>query len=276
MNKQIKSTDWKCIWGKYKWHIAPFAFFIVSIIISLIILYDDENKITLSLAILGSGFTIFQFWISEINKKRRMNFNIMLETFNEYIKSIDRFKSYLNLNTSIDNLIDLNDTIYNIKSGLNETISCAESVMHFFNDKSINESFIKLISQLSDFKRFIDEQKGVFDRTKIRNEGAIIDVKIDYVKILSEFIDLLNEEITLNSVTRSKNEINILNVKKEKIQIQIEANKLEVDKTKYNHNINFYESQIDFITKTNNYLCEINKVDIIIRVILRKRLQNSY
>lgn len=128
-----------------KLYWKPVSVLIAVIILTWIVflLWDKigsiETRITGIITFLGLGFTVFQFWVSEINKDRRQRLEFK---YNEYLRA--------------QKLLDA------IPQTLNKEMGRAE----FVNPHGVSSTLMNLIG---DFKGFVNNQNDHFF-SEIKNE----------------------------------------------------------------------------------------------------------
>jgi hypothetical protein len=206
MIKVIKRFNWNSIWNKYKWHIFPFLIFVAAIIISLKLLSNDSSQIALSLTVLGAGFAIFQFWISEININRRKKYDLKYSLLKEYITSVDSFELVLDDRFLVDKIVEVDNLWYKAVEGMNKINSCFNLIKTVFIIDDIH------ILRMSSLQHKLDS-KMLEWKSEILSSINIYSQKIEYKNSEIESIR--------NLIEANQNIINKINTADEDLSIKI-------------------------------------------------------
>lgn len=82
--------------------LTPFVFLIAVIGLTWYLFFyigivtDNEERLTLLVAILAVTFGTIQFWISEINNKKRREFDLRYESYKDFVLIIDSISETIN------------------------------------------------------------------------------------------------------------------------------------------------------------------------------------
>lgn len=263
------------LWLKYKWHITPFVILLSAIVVSLSILNSDSTKITLSLSILGSGFAIFQFWISEINIKRRREYDLKLSLYNQYIDKINSYRSNLFIKISIDSFVDINNLQYNITNSQLEIILFINSFSFFFKNTEIKTQKKELLlNQMSKINTQISDFKVNDEKHRVNYQSNLISINNKAIKNQSLIIDKLT--IFMKDYNNSDINSNFDNLQltflKEYSGCYDNYNKLSIKSEEISFNITMYNFQIDFIKDFYSLIEEFDKVEIAYRYCLQESI----
>lgn len=110
---------------KFKSYIPPILFLIAVVALTyFIFIYahfvdDSEKRITGIIALLGLSLGIFQFWIREINNKKRRDFELKYEVYKEILKTIESIGQKLNIEMT-NSEINLHGLVSSLMNLINE------------------------------------------------------------------------------------------------------------------------------------------------------------
>ena len=194
--------------SKYKWHIAPFVIFVASIVISLCILNNDPNKILLSLSILGVGFTIFQFWVSELNTKRRRDYNLKYQAYIELNNAIQNITDNYIIGMNQKENIDVQLLDSNIAMQVNRTFQILGSNINFlFKGIMKNKDYYEINIILNSILEVTSTYRNSIDKytpDNEKNNGKYLDRRIWFEAMAKNLIELYNCQNRFCSLLESK------------------------------------------------------------------------
>jgi len=169
-------------WSKYKWHITPLIILITSIVISLCLIANDVNKAPLSLSVLGSGFVIFQFWIREINIKRRREYDLRIHAYKELNDSIQIIFQIYNTYAPQKEDMDVKSLDSSMRNQINIIFQMlGRNIIFLFKNiegrdeyNEINKILMTIINETNAFKNRVEKRIS----NKDESNGRILDREV--------------------------------------------------------------------------------------------------
>lgn len=195
-------------WIKYRFWIAA-GIFILSVVVALWMLLayckiaDEELRYPLSLAIIGLGFTLGQFYFQVNENRYQKNHsrqqeentrlkNLQLLTYKEIVNRLDAYIESLNRNLADIDSISLKDFVWHF----NITSNSLDQFLHMylpqvFNGINIKNEFIDFTNRLNSLSNVVSKMEGenVSSRKKMLVEiPALKDEIKEFIKLFKELV----------------------------------------------------------------------------------------
>lgn len=126
------------------------------IFFSLDLISDNEKRLTGVIALMGLGFGIFQFWMSEINNDRRKNYELRFDAYKEIVSLIQSVSETINDAMTSKEIIEVHGLVGKIMNQVNRI----DVIMHIYNDFLFAE-----IYETTESKKVLEILEKILRRT---------------------------------------------------------------------------------------------------------------
>lgn len=246
--------------SKNKRYIAPFGIFLTSVAISLCVINNEPTRITLSLSILGLGFAIFQFWVSEMNSENRKQYDIKLSIYKEYTKSINQFSTLFNFKINIYNIEDAEDKAFFITKAYADLISTLDQCKIIFKISDKNKNLSNLLNSASKLHSQFTRYR--MDIMELRTETYKLKKSemTENITLWKDKSDTINKELK-NVKEGIPFDYNLFLLKKELWDFDAQSTDLRVKFADLEFNINTFSTLYECMNSAIPTLQKLNKFD---------------